>query len=33
MLEPEIVNGGQLVRREHDLKPLGAKIVHGRPAK
>lgn len=30
MLEAEIVNGGQLFRREHDLKALGAKVVHGR---
>src|SRR3954471_11235519 len=29
MSEPVIINGGQLFRREHDLKALGAKVVHG----
>src|SRR6266567_393833 len=33
VFEPEIINGGQLFRREHDLESLGAKIVHDRPHK
>jgi hypothetical protein len=33
VLEPEIVNCGQLFRREHDLKALGAKVIHGRSRK
>jgi hypothetical protein len=29
MPESKIINGGQLFRGEHDLKALGAKVIHG----
>jgi hypothetical protein len=33
VLESEIIDSGQLFRREHDLEALGAKVIHGRSRK